>query len=165
MAADHLGVWQPLGIDAVVELFAGVPFRWWSSGGMALELHLGRSWRSHDDTDVGVVRSQLADAYRVLSEWDPHVAAAGRLSPWHGEPLDSERHQNNVWCRPAPDAPWALDVTVGDGDDEGWISRRDPAVRVPWERAVLVTADGIPYLAPARRDWLAAHLPPGHPWA
>jgi hypothetical protein len=35
------------------------------------------------------------------------------------------------------------------GQDEHWIYRRDPSVRVPWDVAVLRTAGGVPYLAPA----------------
>ncbi len=59
-----------------------------------------------------------------------------------------EQSQNNLWCRPAPGAPWALDVTVGDGDDHDWVYRRDPEVRVAWGEAVLTSDAGIPHLAP-----------------
>ena len=34
-------------------LFAEAPFRWWISGGHALELHIGESWRSREDLDGG----------------------------------------------------------------------------------------------------------------
>src|SRR5262245_10805691 len=86
MAASELGPWEPLELDSVVEVFAPAAFCWWISGGHALDLHLKRSWRSHDDTDVGVLRRDLGSVYSLLSDWDPHVAAAGHLTPWHGEP-------------------------------------------------------------------------------
>jgi hypothetical protein len=192
VGAGTLGPWQPLGVDEVCERFAAAPFRWWIGGGRALELHLGRTWRPHDDTDVGVVRGELPLVHEWLSGWDLHVAAAGRLSPWHGEPLVASSHQNNVWCRFAPDGPWVLDVTIGEGTATRWISRRDPSLEVPWDLAVLQTANGIPYLAPElqllfkskdarpkddidadevvpaldadRRTWLSNALPPDHPW-
>jgi hypothetical protein len=145
---QDLGRWEPLKIAATVALFAGAPFRWWISGGHALELHVGRSWRDHEDTDVGMVRHDLAALRNVLTPWDIHVAASGRLSPWAGENLDSALHQNNLWCRRCPDAPWQLDVTIGEGDAEAWIYRRDPRVRLQWADAVLRTGDGVPYLAP-----------------
>jgi hypothetical protein len=192
MSAPEFGPWEPLEIESVVDLFSSAPFHWWISGGRALDLDLGRSWRQHDDTDVGVVRRELDSVYAFLSGWDLHVAAAGQLSPWSGEPLDGARHQNNVWCRLAPDGPWVLDLTIGDGSEESWIYRRDPSVRIPWDAAVLRTDQGIPYLAPElqllfkskrlrpkddvdaaevipaldprQRELLSRLLEPGHPW-
>jgi hypothetical protein len=192
MSASALGPWEPLGLDSVVETFSSAPFRWWISGGHALDLHLGRTWRHHEDTDVGVVRGDLNSLQVLLSRWDLHGAAAGRLTPWHGEPLEVARHQNNVWCRRTADGPWVLDVTIGEGSDENWLYRRDPSVVVPWAMAVLRTAGGIPYLAPElqllykskglrskdevdaaevipsldarQRELLARLLEPDHPW-
>ena len=85
-----------------------------------------------------------------------------------------------------------LDVTIGEGSEESWAYRRVPSVRVPWEVAVLRTAEGIPYLAPElqllyksaarrpkdevdaaeviphlgtrQRELLSRLLPPDHPW-
>jgi hypothetical protein len=192
MAAPELGPWSPLTIGSVVETFAPASFRWWVSGGHALELHEQRSWREHDDTDVGVVRSDLPAVYELLSHWDVHVAAAGQLTRWRGEPLAADRHQNNLWCRTTATGPWVLDVTIGAGSDERWVYRRDHSVQVPWDVAVLRTADGIPYLAPelqllyksnrvrpkddidaaevipgldaSRREFLARALARDHPW-
>ena len=192
MTASEFGPWEPLGIDAVVEVFSSAPFRWWVSGGHALDLHLGRTWRRHEDTDVGVVRRDLGSVHALLSHWDLHVAAAGHLTPWGGEPLEGARHQNDVWCRPAPDGPWVLDVTIGEGSDQCWIYRRDRSVQVSWDMAVLQTREGIPYLAPElqllykskdprpkdgvdaaevipdldarQRELLSRVLEPGHPW-
>jgi hypothetical protein len=112
--SSALGPWEPLEVAGVVEIFRNVPFRWWVGGGRALELHLGRSWRGHDDTDVGVVRCQLDAVWPALSGagWEVAVAAAGRLRPWGGEPLDAGRHENNLWCR-REGGPWQLDVTIG----------------------------------------------------
>jgi hypothetical protein len=148
MAANDLGPWHPLSLGSVVDTFSPAPFRWWVTGGHALELHLGRSWRTHDDTDIGVVRDELPAVYSLLSQWDTHIAAAGRLAPWRGESLRSELHQNNLWCRLSPTGPWVLDVTIGEGSDTAWIYRRNLSVRAPWEQAVLHSADGVPYLAP-----------------
>jgi hypothetical protein len=141
---------------------------------------------------VGVLRRDLAHVRSLLSGWDIHVAAAGRLSPWTGEELDAGRHENNLWCRRRRGGAWELDLTVGDGDDRAWAYRRDPGVRVPWEEAVLRTVTGVPYLAPElqllfksrdrrpkddldadevipeldgdRRARLARLLPQGHAW-
>ena len=192
MGSEHLGPWEPRSVAETVALFQPATFRWWLSGGHALEAHFGESWRSHDDTDVGIIRHEAAALLDVLHGWDVQIGAAGVLSPWDGRPLDSDRSENNLWCRPSPTSPWAIDVTVGDGTDQEWIFRRDRSVRRSWSEAVLVTDDGIPYLAPeiqmlfksktirpkdqvdaaaviprlepVRRSWLREHLPGDHPW-
>lgn len=192
MAAPELGPWEPLTLPDTMTLFSGATFRWWISGGLALELHLGQSWREHGDTDVGVARHDVAALWSVLPGWDIHVAAAGRLEPWTGGELRSELHQNNLWCRRRQTVPWSLDITIGEGDAATWIYRRDQRLRLPWQDAVLQTADGIPYLAPElqllfksegrrdkdevdareviprleppRRDRLSRLLPADHPW-
>ena len=175
-----------------IELFRPARFRWWLSGGHALEAHLGWSWRNHEDTDIAVARADAPRLVEILDGWDIHIGAAGVLTPWDGGPLDAGRSQNNLWCRPSPAAPWMIDVTVGDGNEHEWIYRRDPTIRRSWDDAVLTTPDGTPYLAPElqllfkskdvrpkddldaatvvpvleteRRSWLANHLPAAHPW-
>lgn len=181
-----------MALSAAIGSFRDAPLRWWVCGGHALELHLGASWRPHDDTDVSVLRGDVPGLRRVLDGWDLHLASGGVLTPWDGSAPDSARNQNNLWCRTSPDHPWSLDITVGDGDASQWIFRREPTLRAPWRDAVLTTADGVPYLAPElqllfksrtprskdtidaseviphlespRRDRLASLLPAGHPW-
>jgi len=148
VAADDLGAWAPCSVDEVMARFAGAPMRWWISGGRALAMHVGRTWRLHDDTDVGIVRHEASLLREVLASWEVWVAAAGALRVWDGAALVAEHHENNLWCRPQAEAPWALDVTVGEGDATHWIYRRDPRLRVPWAEAVRQTASGVPYLAP-----------------
>jgi len=148
VADDTYGPWVPLTLDAVVELLAPARFRWWVTGGHALELFMGRSWRAHDDTDIGICRRDASEFADLLAHWDVHIAAGGRLTPWGGEPLCAEQDQNNLWCRRAPDEPWCLDVVVGDGDADEWIYRRDPRIRAPWDDVVLRSDGGVPYLGP-----------------
>jgi hypothetical protein len=148
MADDRYGPWQPMSLDDARRELAGRPAPWWFTGGHALELFVGHSWRTHDDLDIGIRR---IDAPAVLDHlrargWDTVVAAAGTLTPWDGGRLIEEAHQNNVWCR-RPEGPWVLDVTVGDGDDHRWVYRRDRAITRSWEEAVL-DDDGVRFLAP-----------------
>jgi hypothetical protein len=192
MTAPDLGPWDPLSLTDTVETFGEARFRWWISGGRALELHVGRSWRDHDDTDVGVARREAANLRALLDGWDIHIAAAGRLDSWIGQELRPELNQNNLWCRRRRASPWCLDVTLAEGDREAWVYRRDPRVRIQWRQAVLRTAVGVPYLSPElqllfksknvrpkddvdarqvipeleaeRRDRLARLLPENHHW-
>lgn len=192
MSASPYGPWDPLSVDDIAALFSTAPFVWFVAGGHALELAVGRSWRDHDDIDVGVRREELPAVYTHLSDgWELHVAAAGELTPWTGGSLVAERHQNNIWARRVSGGPWKFDVTVGAGTDDVWRSRRDPSIEVPWAVAIR-RDDGTPYLAPhlqllmkckdprekddldaqvvipvldqGARTWLVRHLDAEHPW-
>jgi hypothetical protein len=142
------GEWTPLTVREPVEVFVDAPLRWWISGGQALDLFAGRSWRGHDDTDVGVCRQDLVVLRKLLRGWDLYRAWKGTLTPWDGEPLRADLNQNNIWCRPSPYSPWSIDVSINEGDRRSWVYRRDPSIRLRWDQAVLATAEGIPYLAP-----------------
>jgi hypothetical protein len=148
MTDDELGPWRPLELGNVIQVFGTWSTRWWISGGVALELHVGSSWRAHHDSDVSILRDDALALPVVLAGWDIQVAAAGTLTPWDGSALAAHGNQNNLWCRKAPDQPWCLDVTISEGDQECWIYRRDPTLRVPWEDAVLRNERGVAYLAP-----------------
>lgn len=183
--------WLPLTLDEGIALFGDAPFRWWVAGGHALELHLGMSWRSHGDFDIGICRAEADRVFEWLPGWDLVVASENELRKWDGRSLD-RRGENNVWARRPGSEPWALDITVGDGTDESWIYRRDRSITRSWDAAVLHSDSGIPYLAPdiqllfkskdcrrkdgqdARRmipelkpselEFLVRHLPPKHQW-
>jgi hypothetical protein len=38
---------------------------------------------------------------------------------------------HDVWCRPSPTSPWALQLMVADTDGPDWLYRRDPRIRRP----------------------------------
>ena len=192
MADVALGPWHPFTLDELVEQLAAVDVEWWISGGHALELAFGRSWRAHDDVDISTPRRNFAAFAAAVPGWEFHVAAGGVLTPWTGEPLRVDDHQNNVWVRTEPGGPWRADITIADGDADEWIFRRDPTVRRPWSEVVRTSSSRMRYLAPhvqmlyksrglrpkddldaqvviplldaTDRAWLLAHLPADHPW-
>jgi hypothetical protein len=131
----------------VVEVFAPAAFRWWISGGHALDLHLGRTWRSHEDTDVGVVRHDLRSVFTFLAGWDLHVAAAGHLTP-------------------SVQVPWALAV-LRTTDGVPYLS---PELQLLYKSKGLRPKDDvdaaavIPHLDDRQRELLARLLEPDHAW-
>jgi hypothetical protein len=191
MPATEFGPWRPLSVDEVCVAMSSFPARWWFTGGIALELSVGRSWRTHDDLDVGICRKDVHFLSLLPPTWELHVAADGKLRPWDGEELDLERHEDNVWIK--ENGVWILDVTIGEGADDMWTYHRDSRLRVSWDRVVLRSSYGAPYLAPevqllfksdsvrpkdqhdaevvipmlgsAAQEFLLRWLPVGHSWS
>ena len=130
---EALGEWEPLSVEAVTELLGGMDARWWIAGGWALDLHLGRQTRPHHDIDVLVLREELPAVRERLRGWDLHAAdppGTGVLRPWpEHELLPAALH--DIWCRPTPASPWALQLMVDDTDGADWIYRRDHRIRRP----------------------------------
>jgi hypothetical protein len=146
--ADELGPWQPLEPGEVARLFVGLGASWWIAGGWAIDLFVGRQTRPHGDVDVLVLRGDQLAVQRALAGWDLHAAdPPGTLRPWRaGEVLPPGVH--DVWCRPSPDAPWRLQLMLGEHEGDDWLFRRDRRVRGPLAGLGRRSADGVPYLAP-----------------
>lgn len=64
----------------------------------------------------------------------------------HGEDLDAAIH--DIWCRPTPTQPWALQLMIADTRDDSWLFRRTPSIERPVAALGCGATDGIPYLAP-----------------
>jgi Aminoglycoside-2''-adenylyltransferase len=179
---------------AEIRTDAGQPVRWAVAGGWAVDLHLGRITRPHDDLEVSVAAD---DARAVLThfagpEWRWVVPLDGRLYPF-ASPQFHETHQSWLWS--VAGGAFVVDVFREFHDGDTWVCRRDPTIRRPWNDTVHTSADGVPYLAPEavllfkakaardkdvqdfhsllpvlgteRRAWLSAALRrvhPGHAW-
>ena len=91
-------------------------------------------------------RDQLA-VRSFLGGWDLQAASGGTLRPWTiGEPLGE--NVNSVWCRPTPEAPWALQLMLARTRGDLWLYRRHPSISRPVEEIGLESAEGLLYLAP-----------------
>lgn len=106
---------------------------WWLAGGWAVDSLIGDTTRPHSDIDVLILRDQQHLVRDHLKSWDLHAAdpsGVGRLDPWPpGQTLPREVH--DIWCRPEPDSPWALQFMIDDRAEDEWIFRRDARIRRP----------------------------------
>ena len=55
---------------------------------------------------------------------------------------------NSLWCRPAGNTLWVLEILLDSGADGSWLFRRHPEIRRPLTEVIRRSAAGIPYLAP-----------------
>ncbi len=147
------GRWDPLEPRQVADLLSPSSVRWWIGGGRAARV--GAPARHHEDTDVVVRADDLAELRRALEGWHLWEANSGSLRPLPpGTALTDGCEQ--LWARRNAQQPWQLDLPLDRSGDE-WEFKRDPRVRVPWQRAVH-TVDGIRYLRPEIALLHKAHL-------
>jgi hypothetical protein len=128
---EELGRWDPLTPQELSAVLAVLDTPWWLAGGWAIDLHVGRQSRLHEDIDVLVLRPHHVQVRAALADWDLHAAdPPGTLRPWPvGEVLPGAVH--DVWCRRAPGEPWAFQLMIDDVAGDDWVFRRDDRVRRP----------------------------------
>jgi len=131
----------------VAALLVGINLPWWVAGGSALDLFIGFQTRPHGDLDVGVLRRDAAGVIAGLSGWEFFEATAGMLYRL-GRYEIPRAEINSLWCRPCNTRDWSLELMLDEADGDTWVFRRRPTVRMPLQRAIRHTADGIPYLTP-----------------
>jgi hypothetical protein len=144
----------------LASLLRGGDLSWWIAGGWAIDLFVGRQTRPHGDTDVLVLRRDQLAVQAALGGWDLHTAdPPGTLRPWApGEVLPAAVH--DIWCRAAPDAPWALQLMLADAEGGRWVFRRDRRISGPLARLGRRSPEGLPYLAPEVQLLYKAKRPP-----
>jgi hypothetical protein len=187
---DKWDAWSP---DEVATLLAAVDAPWYVAAGWAIDLFLGGRYREHDDLEVAVPQDRFDEIVEALGEFELFVVGApsqGLISP-----LEQARHAlqatHQTWVREPETGLWRLDVMREPADGDTWICRRDERIRLPYDKVVERTTDGIPYgrpevvllfkakhgrekdnsdfeaalphLEPERRRWLADALELVHP--
>ncbi len=148
------GPWAARTPADVAAVMNGYPGTWWVAGGWALEAFTGVS-RDHEDTDVSILRADLALLRRhlagrldvwtaadaalrpLLPDDDPDGAPDAVLPPGCGQ----------VWTRTAATQPWEFDILLAPGSPDVWVYKRDESVRMPMDDA-LWQREGIRYLQP-----------------
>ena len=53
-----------------------------------------------------------------------------------------------MWARETSAGPWRLQVNLEPIEDDEWVYRRDPSVRLATEHLIRHRDDGLPYVAP-----------------
>jgi hypothetical protein len=183
--------WDPWTPEDAAGLLSGLDVPWYVAGGWAIDLFLGGRRRPHADLEIAIPNERFPELAEALSGYELFVVAGpGRLVPLAEVEPTLETHQ--TWVREPRTGRWRLDVLREPAEGRTWIFRRDARIRLPYERVIERTADGIPYgspevvllfkakhaaeaknaddfaavlpaLAPERRFWLADALALVHP--
>ena len=180
--------WRP---EQVAELLDGVKAPWYVAAGWALDLFVGEQRREHEDLEIAVPNTRFDEFLPALDGLEPCVITG----PMEAKPLAQARDHlaetHQTWIRERATGLWRFDVFREPSDGDTWICRRDPSIRMPYDRLIERTDDGIPYgrpevvllykakhtrdrdegdfadvlplLEPERRRWLADALELVHP--
>jgi hypothetical protein len=141
-----LASWQAWHPREVAEVLHGCPVPWMVAGGWAIDLHLGRQTRPHEDVEVALPRHRFVDVRPYFARFDLYEVASGtvrRLGP--DEVPAAEHHQ--VWVGDPGVPAWRTDLFLEPGDEQTWVSHRDARMTLPMVQARRIGADGVPYLA------------------
>lgn len=130
----------------VAGMLAELDAPWMFAGGVALDLHLNRITRPHDDLDVAVGQEAQSQLPEILSNWKSDVPDDGMYQPWTTV-LEPPLYQIHARHPDLPDV-LMLDLMLTDFSGGLWHYRRDPSVTLPLGEARLWSPAGLPYLAP-----------------
>ncbi len=142
-----LHAWEAWRPEEVATRLAGVPAPWYVAGGWALDLFLGYQRRAHEDIEIGVPHGQFDQIVAALIGYELFVVAYNRVWPLaHAGNLLASHHQ--TWVREPATGRWRLDIFREPFAGDLWVCRRDSRLKLPYERLIALTDDGIPYAQP-----------------
>jgi len=137
--------WRP---EHAASVLTSVDAPWYVAAGWAIDLFLGGQRREHDDLEIAVPNSRFDEVVEALGGFEFFVITG----PGQAVPLAHARDQlettHQTWVREPATGLWRLDVFREPSDDDTWICRRAPSIRLPYDRLIEWTDDGIPYGRP-----------------
>ena len=82
-----------------------------------------------------------------LAAWEVFEAKNGVLTRL-GAGMQPRADVFSLWCRPAHERHWALELMLDEAANGNWIYRRQRKIQRPLEIAIRHSSRGMPYLAP-----------------
>jgi hypothetical protein len=145
---DGWAAWRP---EQAARLLAGVEAPWYVAAGWAIDLFLGGERREHEDLELAAPNTRFAEIAAALPGYEIFVIGTpenGWATPYEDVDADALAATHQTWVREPATGLWRLDVFREPSDGDTWICRRDDSIRMPYERLIERTADGIPYGRP-----------------
>lgn len=147
--APDLTLWDPWDPEEVARRLQDVEVPWYVAAGWAIDLFLGSVRREHEDIEIAVPRGRRDEVLAALDGFEFFAAGVptGFVTALAvADASESDSHQ--TWVREPGSGLWRLDIFSEPSEGETWICRRDSQIRMPYERLIERTADGIPYARP-----------------
>ena len=141
---DAWDAWRP---EEIARRLAGVDVPWYVAGGWAIDLFLGRQRREHGDLEIAVPHDRFGEIATALPDLDFCVVGSGNAWPLHAAG-DAFEREHQTWARDPTSGKWRIDVFREPSDGGEWVCRRDAGIRLPYDRLIAHTADGIPFGRP-----------------
>ncbi|GLF93403.1 nucleotidyltransferase domain-containing protein [Streptomyces yaizuensis] len=135
--------WRP---EDVAERLDGVGAPWCVAAGWALDLFRGAPSRPHGDLEIAVPAAGFPEIRDRFPAYVFDAVGSGRV--WAGAGAGELAATHQTWLRDPASGRFLLDVFREPHEGGTWICRRDAGLRLPYDRIIERTADGIPYLAP-----------------
>ncbi len=179
--------WQP---EEAARRLERVAAPWYVAAGWAIDLFLGGQRREHEDLELAAPSERFGELVEALAGYEFFVVGDHFAVPLAGAG-DALETYHQTWLLDRAAGVWRLDVFREPSEGDTWICRRDESIRMPYDRLIERTADGIPYgrpevillfkakharpkddgdfaaalerLEPERRRWLADALRIAHP--
>jgi Aminoglycoside-2''-adenylyltransferase len=140
--------WEAWSPAQIARLLDGLRVPWYVAAGWALDLFAGGQRREHEDLELGVPNTRFDEVADVLRDFEIFVITGPEEATPLAEARDRLFETHQTWIRDAATGRWRFDFFREPSDGDTWICRREPAIRMPYERLIEWTTDGIPYGRP-----------------
>jgi len=137
--------WRP---EEAGRLLQDVDAPWYVAGGWAIDLFLGEQRREHEDLEIAVPSSRFDEFVGALPDFEFFVITGPREAVPLEEARDRLEQTHQTWVHEPATGLWRLDVFREPNEGDTWICRRSPSIRMPYQRLVERTGDGLPYGRP-----------------
>jgi hypothetical protein len=121
---------------------------WYVAAGWAIDLFLGGQHREHEDLEIAVPNARFDEITAVFPEFDFFVITGAHEATPLSEAQDRLEETHQTWVREPETELWRFDVFREPSDGNTWVCRRDESIRLPYERVIEWTDEGIPYGSP-----------------
>jgi Aminoglycoside-2''-adenylyltransferase len=137
--------WRP---ERIARLLEGVEAPWYVAAGWAIDLFLGGQYRKHEDLEIAVSNSRFDEIVDVLARFEIFIITGAHEATPLAEARDRLEETHQSWVREPETGLWRFDVFREPSDGDTWLCRRDESIRLPYDRVIEWTDDGIPYGRP-----------------
>jgi hypothetical protein len=121
---------------------------WYVAAGWAIDLFLGGHYREHEDLEIAVLNRSLDEIVAVFAELEFCVITGPEEATPLAEARDRLDETHQTWVREPETGLWRFDVFRERSEGDTWVCRRDETLRLPYDRVIDHTDDGLPFCRP-----------------